>query len=132
VYNLLISWLFHSFNKKLPLYSKGERQFVLGIADVVLGVDDDLLAVLQELVDDDGLIRHLAGNAISAKKIDRIEDIRLNVLAQLFQSGPIHLSPGVTVVNVLLDEHVTAGRDLPLQLRDLGLDRSFRAYPVNT
>jgi hypothetical protein len=62
----------------------GEREFVLGIADVVLGVDDDLLAVLQELVDDDGLICHLPGNAISAQKIDRIEDIRLYVLAQLF------------------------------------------------
>jgi len=35
--------------------------------------DDDLLAALAQFVDDDGLVRNLAGDAIGAEKIDYVE-----------------------------------------------------------
>ena len=37
----------------------------------------------QEFVDDDSLIRHFAGDAVGAEKIDCVELIGLRVLAQL-------------------------------------------------
>jgi hypothetical protein len=34
---------------------------VLGVEEVVLAVNDDLLAVLEQLINDDGLVCHCAG-----------------------------------------------------------------------
>ena len=81
--------------------------------------------MLQDFVDDDGLIRHLAGDAIGAKKIDRVELIGLHVLAQVLERRPIQQRAAVPVVDVFPDEQMTRGGDLPLELRDMALNGSF-------
>jgi len=83
------------------------------------------LRCLNELLDDDGLVRHLASDTISAKEIDRIEQIGLYVLPQLFERRTIKSCPAVSIVNVFLNENVTCGRNLLLELDNLALYRSF-------
>jgi hypothetical protein len=61
----------------------GQRELVLGIFNIVLAVDDDLLSVFDELANDDRLVCHFAGDAIGAEKVDCVEPIGLHVLAQL-------------------------------------------------
>jgi hypothetical protein len=39
----------------------GDRELVFGIVDVILALDDDLLAVLEKLAEDDRLIRDITG-----------------------------------------------------------------------
>jgi hypothetical protein len=42
----------------------GDRELVLGIVNVIPALDDDLPAVLEELAEDDRLIRDITGDAI--------------------------------------------------------------------
>jgi hypothetical protein len=50
-----------------------EGELVFGVVDVILALDDDLLAVLEKLADDDRLICDVAGDAIRVEEIDRLE-----------------------------------------------------------
>jgi hypothetical protein len=52
----------------------GHRELVLGIVDVIPALDDDLLAVLEELAEDDRLMRDITGDAIGIEEIHRVED----------------------------------------------------------
>ena len=103
----------------------GDRELVFGIVDVVLALDDDSLAVLDELAEDDRLIRDITGDAIRIEEIHRVEQIGLYVPPQLFERRPIQQRAAVSVVDVLLDEHIARGGDLPLELEHLALDRPF-------
>src|SRR5258708_6134139 len=67
----------------------GQRQLVLGIVDVVLAADDDLLAVLEEFADDNGLVCHFAGDAVRAEEIDRVEQSKLCVPPHLIEGRSI-------------------------------------------
>jgi len=105
---------------------------VFGIFLVVLAVDDDPLFVSQALADDDGLMDHIAGDAIRAQKIHHVERIGFHVEPQLVERGAVEICAAVSVVDVLFDERVTGGDDLPLQLGDLALNRLFLLLPVGT
>jgi hypothetical protein len=72
--------------------------------DVVLAVDDDLLLVLQDFRDDNVLVRHVAGDAIGVEKVDCVEQLGFQIIAQLIQRRPIQLRPAVPIVDVFLDE----------------------------
>src|SRR5271157_435837 len=50
---------------------------VVDIIIIILALNDDLLAVLDKLADDDRLIRDIAGDAIRIEEIDRVEGVRL-------------------------------------------------------
>ena len=81
--------------------------------------------MLQELVDNDGLIRHSAGDAIGGKEIDRIEHINLQIRPQLVNGGSIQQRAAISVVDVFPDQHMSCGGDLPLELNHLVLNCSF-------
>ena len=103
----------------------GDRELVFGIVDVVLALDDDPLAVLDELAEDDRLIRDITGDAIRVEEIHRVEQIGLHVPPQLLERRPVQERAAVSVVDVFLDEHIARGGDLPLELEHLALDGSF-------
>jgi hypothetical protein len=54
-----------------------------------------------------------------------IEKIGLQIRTQLIQGRSIQQRAGISVLNVFFDQHVACGRDLPLQLEDLTLNRAF-------
>src|SRR5215471_9741545 len=45
----------------------GQRQLVLGIVDVAISVDDDLLVIPEQLAQDSGLVCHFEGSAYAVK-----------------------------------------------------------------
>ena len=67
----------------------GDRELVFGIVDVILALDDDLLAMLEELAEDDRLICDITGDAIRVQEIYRVEQIGLHVAAQRLERRPI-------------------------------------------
>jgi hypothetical protein len=56
---------------------KGE--LVFGIVGVVLSLDDDLLAALEQLFDDDRLVRNHARNTVGVEEVDHVVDVPLRV-----------------------------------------------------
>ena len=86
----------------------GQRQLVLGIFNVILPVNDDLFSALTQFVDDDGLICDLAGNAIGAVEIDRVEQIGFQISSHLIKGGAIKQLAANSVVDVFLDEYGSA------------------------
>ena len=100
----------------------GDRELVFGIVDVILALDDDLLAVLDELAEDDRLIRDIACDTIRIEETHRVEQIGLHVPPQLLERRAIQSRAAVSVVDVFLDEHVARGGDLPLELEHLTLN----------
>ena len=109
-------------------------ELVLRLVDVLLAVDDNVLLVEQHLADDDRLVDHGARNTVCREEIDHVEDVGPQIPPQLLQGRAIHAAAGVAVVDVLFDQHVTGGSDLPSQLGDLAFDRPLlflriRAHP---
>ena len=103
----------------------GDRELVFGIVDVVPALDDDLLAVLEELAEDDRLIRDITGDAIRIEEVHRVEQRGSYVPPQRLEPRPIQQGTAVAVVDVFLDEHIARGGDLPLELEHLALDGPF-------
>jgi len=99
-----------------------ERKRVLGIAHEILAADDDLLLGPQQFIDDDGLVRDLAGKPVGGVEIYRVVHIALRVTPQLFESGAVEHRAAVAVVNVFLHQDVAGTGDLLLELYDLALD----------
>jgi hypothetical protein len=90
-----------------------------------LPLDDDLLSALEQLLDDDRLVRDHACNTVGVQEIDHIVHVPLRILAHPIECGPIEQRTRNAVVGVLLHEHMTGGCDLALQFRNLAFDRSF-------
>ena len=57
-----------------------------------------------------------AGNAVGVGEGGYVVHVPLRVLSRLIESGAIQQGTGNSIVNVFLDDHVTRGRDLPLEL----------------
>jgi hypothetical protein len=64
---------------------------------VVHAVDDDLLAVADELADDDALVGRITGNPVGCEEMHHIEHVRLQIGAQLFKPWASEQRPGVAV-----------------------------------
>jgi hypothetical protein len=69
--------------------------------------------VLEQLLDDDGLVRDNSRNTIRIEEVDRIVHVPLYVLSELVKRRAIQEGTGNSVVDVLLYEHVTHSVDLP-------------------
>ena len=91
--------------------------------DVILAVDDDLLFGLQYLADDDVLIRDITRDAVAVQEVDRVEQIRLQILAQLIERRAIQPGAAVSVIDVFFDEDIPGIDDLFFQCQDLAIDR---------
>jgi len=103
----------------------GDRELVFGIVDVVPALDDDLLAVLQKLAEDDRLIRDITGDAIRIEEIHRIEQKGSYIPPQRLEPRPIEQGTAKAVVDVFPHKHIARGGDLPLKLEHLTLNRAF-------
>jgi hypothetical protein len=101
------------------------RELIFGIVDVILALDDDLLAVFEKLAEDDRLIGDIPGDAIRVEEIHRVEQRGSYVSPQRLEPWAIQQRTAVSVVGVFLDEHVARGGDLPLKLEHLALNGSF-------
>jgi len=88
--------------------SNSQRQLVLGIVDVVLAADDDLLAILEQLADHYGLVCDFAAMRSAQRKLDRVEHSCFHVCAHFIESGSIQLRAAVAVVDVFFREDMTA------------------------
>jgi hypothetical protein len=64
----------------------GERDRAFGNILIIDAVHDDLLAVLDELSDDDALVRHIAGDPVGGKKVHHVEQVGFQVGSQLGQA----------------------------------------------
>jgi hypothetical protein len=62
------------------------------------------------------MMRDHAGSAVGVEEVDYVVHVPLRGLSQLTESGAIQQGAGNSIVNVFLDDHVTRGRDLPLEL----------------
>jgi len=103
----------------------GQRELVFRVLDVVTAIDDQPLPVLQDLANDDDLIRHIASDAISVEEIDAVEELCFQVSAQFIECRSIQPGPAVPVINVLFYQDITARLDLAFQDYDLALDRAL-------
>ncbi len=77
-----------------------QRELVLGIVDVVLVRDDDLLPAPQQFVNDDVLVGDLAGETVGGVEIYRVVRIALRVSVQVFKRRAVEHLAAVPVVNV--------------------------------
>jgi hypothetical protein len=103
----------------------GDRELVFGIVDVVLSLDDDLLAVLEELAEDDSLIRNVTGDAIRVEEVHGVEQRGSYIPPQRLEPRPVEQGTAVAVVDILPHEHIARGSDLSLKLEHLALDGPF-------
>jgi hypothetical protein len=65
----------------LPSIVQVEHQLALRGLLVLLAADSELLTALNQLPDDDGLVRRFARNPVSGMKIDPVEQIGFRVLS---------------------------------------------------
>jgi hypothetical protein len=103
----------------------GQRQLVLGVLLVVLAVDRDLLAVLEQFADNDPLVFNVASDAIGSEKIDPVEPIGFQIGPHPIEGRSIEQGAGVPVVNVLRGKHMACGSDLSFQLHKLAFNGSL-------
>ena len=59
----------------------GQHQLVLGVLFVVLAADSDLLAAIEQLANDDGLVCRFASDPVCGQKIDSVEQVGFRVLS---------------------------------------------------
>jgi hypothetical protein len=102
-----------------------QRQLVFRVLYVVLAVDRDLLAVLEQFANDDALVFNFASDAIGSEKIDPVEPIGFQIGSHPIEGRSIEHHAGAPVVNVLRGEFMTRSCDLVAKLRKLAFNGSF-------
>ena len=83
-----------------------------------------------ELVEHEYLVGVGAREPVRAQTPHRLEQARLGGVAQGVQAGPVQPRPGLTVVDVLADQLIAAGRDAITQHLQLRADRAPLGLPL--